>query len=360
MITFSERAGYTHFQEMFLLMNAKDLKLQLKSSSIGGAWELFTNMLEGDIDFNCLDERFQFLDLGQEVSCLEKSATCFFRTCCLEKRLWEIRKSSPGLKSTTYSWALTTATANQTLAYSKCSSQYENGLIYSQLYSPLMSLFDAGSTYPFQNSSLDYLSLSPEIFKLWQSSGSGGERFQVNLEKLEKSYTHSRDRVLLALKAAIQHKRSFGIRQEHRLSFQLFNSLKHRSEEIGFSQLPSSCYMQNSEEICHFLYANFLRFGLALEYTAIKLKACSVEQSHDLSRIFRMFFQLQKASFSNTLLQAQGNLWNSQTRIGEKRVPGLGLKEKLAIYRFCWLASSVMDWNKWVFEKIFSQSIAFN
>ena len=357
---FAQRPGYTHFQEMFLLVDAKDLKLQLKSSSIGGCWELFTEMLEGEVDFKCLDENFQFLDLGQEVSCKEKGTTCFFRTCCLEKWAKEIKQNSPGLKATSYTWALTTATANQTLAFSKCSSQYQNGLIYSQLYSPLKSLFDAGSTYPFQNSSLDYLSLNSEILKIWQSSGSGAERFQVDIEKLEKSYTHSRDRIVLALQEAIQQRRSFGIRQEHRLSFQLFRTLKNRADEISLIQLPGCCYIQKSDEIFHFLNGNFLRFGLALEYTAIKLKASGFDQSQDLSRIFRMFLQLQKASYTNTLLQAQGDLWRSHTGSGEKLVAGLGLKDKLAKYNFCWLSPCVMDWNKWIFGKILSQSTTFD
>ena len=360
MIKFSQRPGYTHFQEMFLLVDAKDLKLQLKSSSMAGSWELLTSMLEGEVDFSCLDENFQFLDLGQEISCQDKSASCFFRTCCLENSLGKIKGRSTGLKATTYSWALTTATANQTLAYSKCSSQYQTGLIYSQYYSPLKSLFDAGGSYPFQNSSLDYLSLHSEIVKIWQSSGSGGERFQVDMEKLEKSYTYSRDRVLLALRAAIQQRRSFGIRQEHRLSFQLFQTLKGREDEITISQLPSCSYLQNSEEIFHFVYGNFLRFGLALEYTASKLRAASFEQSQDLSRIFRMFLQLQKASFTNTLLQAQGDLWRSEREIGANMLYGLGLKEKLETYNFCWLSPSVMEWNRWIFGKILSQSTIFN
>jgi len=360
MIKFSQRTGYTHFQDMFLLLDAKDLKLELKASSMAGSWKLFMETLDGEVDFNCLNENFQFLDLGQEVSSQDKSVSCFLRSCCLENSLRDIKLKSPGLKATTYSWALTTATANQTLVYSKCSTQYLNGLIYSQLYSPLKSIFDAGSTYPLQNSSLDYLSLCPEIFKLWQSSGSGGERFQVDREKLEKAYTHSRDRVLLALKAAMQQRRSFGIRQEHRLSFQLFQSLKDRELEISFSQLPSCYYMQNSEEIFHFLYGNFLRFGLALEFTTTKLKATSFEQSQDLSRIFRMFLQLQRGSFTNTLLQAQGDLWRSQIRTGPNLVPGLGLKDSLAKYNFCWITPSTLDWNHWVFEKMFSQSTTFN
>ncbi|PUU76250.1 hypothetical protein B9Z19DRAFT_1066767 [Tuber borchii] len=68
MIKFSESTGYNHFEGMFLLVDAKDLKLQLKSSSISGSWELFKNILDGDLNFKCLDENFQFLDLGQEIS----------------------------------------------------------------------------------------------------------------------------------------------------------------------------------------------------------------------------------------------------------------------------------------------------
>ncbi|KAG0633436.1 hypothetical protein HOY80DRAFT_896533, partial [Tuber brumale] len=66
MVRFSETPGYTHFQNMFLLVDALDLKLHLKSSTISGTWQLFTDMLEGDVDFSSLDPDFQFLDLGQE------------------------------------------------------------------------------------------------------------------------------------------------------------------------------------------------------------------------------------------------------------------------------------------------------
>ncbi|RPB00246.1 hypothetical protein L873DRAFT_1843177, partial [Choiromyces venosus 120613-1] len=73
-----------------------------------------------------------------------------------------------------------------------------------------------------------------------------------------------------------------------------------------------------------------------------------------------MFLQLQKASFTNTLLQAQGDLWRSQTGSGERTLPGLALKDQLATYGFCWLAPSVMDSSKWVFGNILSQSNTFN
>ncbi|KAG0123310.1 hypothetical protein HOY82DRAFT_544266 [Tuber indicum] len=360
LIRFSQMPGYTHFQGMFLLVDAKDLKMQLKSSTIAGCWQLFTDFLEGDLDFKSLDPSFQFLDLGLEVLGEHGGLNCFYRKCCLEESLKQLREKSTGLKASTYSWALTTLTANQTFAYSKSSTQYQNGLIYSQYYSPLKSLFDAGGTYPLQNTSLDYLSLPPELFKLWQASGNGGERFQVDREKLGKSYIHCRDRILLSLKGAIQQNLSFGIRQEHRLSFQLFLGLKDKSDQIVISQQPKSCFMQESSEVFHFLYGNFLRFGLGLEYTATRLKTLSYDLTQDDCRIFKMFLQLQKASFSNTMLEAKGDLWRSHSRTGERTLAGLGLKDQLATYRFCWLSPSVMNWSKWAFGSTLATSNTFN
>ncbi|RPB00733.1 hypothetical protein L873DRAFT_1842922 [Choiromyces venosus 120613-1] len=154
--------------------------------------------------------------------------------------------------------------------------------------------------------SLDYLSLSSEILKVWQSSGPGGARFQVDVEKLERSYTHSRNRVLLALKAAIQQKKSFGVRQEHKLSIQLFHSLKETAHQIVISQLPDCYYIQESLEIFHFIYGNFLRFGLGLEPKGI---------------------------------------FREKTGSRERNLPSLGLKNQLATYKFCWLHPSVIDWT---------------
>ncbi|PUU78643.1 hypothetical protein B9Z19DRAFT_1126319 [Tuber borchii] len=73
-----------------------------------------------------------------------------------------------------------------------------------------------------------------------------------------------------------------------------------------------------------------------------------------------MFLQLQKASFTNSLLESQGDLWRSQTAVGVKNRSGLGLKNQLAAYKFCWLLPAVTDWDKWTFEKSFSQSTAFD
>ena len=356
----SQKPANKHFENVFLLIDAKDLKLHLKSSTINGSWQLFTDMLDGDLDFKSLDSSFQFLDLGQEIFSEQEKSICFFKTCCLNQALAQIRAESSGLKATNYTWALTALTSNQTLAYSKVSQQYQSGLIYSQFYSPIKSLLDAAGTYPFQNQSLNYLSISSDILKMWQSGGISGERFKIDIDKLQKAYTHSRDRILLALREAIQQGRSFGSRQEHRISIEIFHALAENSHGISSEPVLQNCLIMNSEEIFHFLYANICRFGLALEYTATKLNISNNESSVDLSRIFRMFLQLQRASCTSSLLQAQGDLWKSYSNSGDQMRYGLGLKNQLENFNFCWLSPFLLNWKTWSPEHAFSASTAFN
>ncbi|PUU72138.1 hypothetical protein B9Z19DRAFT_1069995 [Tuber borchii] len=359
-VKFSMQPGYTHFGNAFILIDAKDLKLHLKSSTLEGSWKMLIEMLDGDLNFNSLDSSFQFLDLGQEIISQQEKTICFFRTCCLNEGLAQISSDSSGLQSANYTWALTALTANQTLAYSKVSQQYQNGLIYSQFYSPLKCLFDAAGTYPFQNQSLNYLSISSEIMKLWQAGRIGSERFNIDMSKLQRAYTHSRDRILLALRESIQHGRSFSTRQEHRISIEMFHALARKPIQISSNQTFQTCLIVNSEEIFHLLYANICRFGLALEYTAAKLDISRDESTSDLSRIFRMFLQLQKASFTSVLLQAQGELWKSPSKLENKVKYGLGLRYQLEKFNFCWLSPSLLNWSNWSPEASFSDSNAFN
>ena len=317
-------------------------------------------MLDGDLDFSFLDPSFQFLDLGQEILSQQEQTICFYKTCCLNQAVAEIKSHSSGLKPTNYTWALSAITANQTLAYSKVSLQYQSGLIYSQFYSPLKSLFDAAGTYPFQNQSLNYLSLSSEMLKVWQAGGFGSERFKIDISKLQRAYTHSRDRILLALRESIQQGRSFSTRQEHRMSFKIFQALARNPDPISPNLLLQNCLIVNSEEIFHFLYANICRFGLALEYTANKLKISNDDSCLHLSPIFRMFLQLQRASFTSVLLQAQGELWKSSARMENKVKYGLGLRNQLENFNFCWLSPTLLNWKTWSPEDSFSNSNAFS
>jgi len=357
---FSLKPGFNHFQNMFLLLDAKDLKLITKAKSPKGAGERFWNTINQDINSEYLDSEFQYLDLGQEIISSEKSRVLLFKRCCIDYGLQQLKKSSKGLKSTIYSWALSSLAANKTVEYSRTSKLHQEGYIYCQSYSPLKSLFDAAGTYPFQNSSLEYLSMTPELIKAWQSSGPNGMGIAFDIKKLEQSYLHSRDRILIALKGASKRDMSFGVRQEHRLSSKLFNSLCQSEDRIQVYKMSNACWNFNNQEIFQFLEMNFLRFSLGLECSYHSLQSSDWATSKDISRIFRIFFHLQKASFTNVLLEANGDIWRDKPLpTSKKQYPGLGIQRQLKLYNIAWLPTDTISWNNWSLHSKYQNTAAF-
>jgi len=359
-LEFSLKPGFNHFQNMFLLLDAKDLKLITKAKSPTSAGERFWNILNHDINSDFLDEEFQYLDLGQEIQSSERSRVLLYKRCCIDFGLQQLKQSSKGLKSTTYTWALSTLAANRTMQYSKSSILHQEGLIYSQSYSPLKSLFDAAGTYPFQNSSLEYLSLTPELIKAWQSNGPSGMGIAFDIKKLEQSYIHSRDRILAALAGAVKRDMSFGVRQEHRVSSNLFNSLCQAEEIIQVDKMSTACWNFHNLEIFQFLQANFLRFGLGVEYSYHCLKSSDWNTAKDISRIFRIFFHLQKASFTNVLLESCGDIWRDEPQpTSKKQYPGLGMQRQLQLFNIGWLPLDSILWRNWSLHSKYQNTEAF-
>ncbi|PUU72223.1 hypothetical protein B9Z19DRAFT_1069935 [Tuber borchii] len=320
---------------MFLLLDAKDLKLITKAESIKVSGEKFWNLLSNDINIGQLDSTYQYMDIGQEICSQEKNRVLLFKRCCTDNSIQQLRQDFKGLKTAAYTWALNGLSANKTVEYSKISTPYQQGLIYSQSYSPLKCLFDAAGCYPLQNSSLEYLSLTPELIKSWQASGPSGRGISLDIDKLKTAYIHSRDRILSSLQGAMKRKMSFGVRQEHRLSADLFHQLASSEDRIQVSLISSSIWSLDNLEIFHYLETNFLRFGLGLEYTFHCLQVTIGGKTKELSKLFRLFLHLQKASYSNFLLESIGDIWRTDPMPNSKiNYPGLGISKQFHLFNF--------------------------
>ena len=361
MVIFSEQPGNDHFQKMFLLLDAKDLKLITKADSIDQAWHCFEKYLNSDLQLEKLDRDFCFLDLAQESIDRQPEQILLWQTCCLKTGLERIRSKCSGIRAGIYNWALTSIAANRTIQFSPHSEIYKAGFVYSQSYSPLKCLFEVAGHYPFQNSSLDFLSLSPEVIKSWKASGPEGSGLRFDLTRIEQAYIHGRDRVLAALDSAIRCKRSFGIRQEHRISIDLLSSIQLRARSFeSTGQIAQACISVESNEILQFLRFNFLHFGLALEYTTLQLRNPQSHHSDSHGQMVRMFLQLQRNSISSTILEAAGDLWRDYpTSTSRVQCRGLGLKVPLGLFNFAWIPQDSLDLITWTMGTRFQQSTAF-
>ena len=354
------QAGYIHFQDMFLLLDAKDFKLITKANSPKQSGEKFWHFISQDLNSELLDSEFQFLDIGQEICTLDKNRVLLYKRCCIDRSIDQLKNDSRGLKSTTYTWALNSLSANNTLEYSHISKFHEQGLRYSQRYTTLKCLFDAGGCYPLQNQGLEYLSLSPELIETWQSSGPGGIGVGFDINKLKQAFVHSRDRILTSLQGAMQRNMSFGLRQEHRVSILLFNLLCLQQDQIHSDKMTTACWNFHNLEVFQYLETNFLRFSLGLEYTFHKLQKAERGNTRDLSRIFRIFLHLQKASFTNVLLETLGDIWRGEPRPNSRiTYSGLGLQRQLERWNVCWLEADTINWRNWTLGEKYQNTAAF-
>jgi hypothetical protein len=99
----------------------------------------------------------------------------------------------------------------------------QGGLIYSQFYSSVKEVWDAMPRAPFAHDGLEELALDPQIRQAARSIARG---HCSEVVILENAYRASKQRAAVSLRDS--RKKSFGIREEHRISWLLFQGLLNR------------------------------------------------------------------------------------------------------------------------------------
>jgi hypothetical protein len=108
----------------------------------------------------------------------------------------------------------------------KGSRHRQGGLIYSQFYGSVKEVTDLAKLMPFENDGLEELALDTQI-RLGARQVIGGNWRDISV--LKKAYCVSKKSARNYIEAS--QRKSFGIREEHRMSWDLFEGLKGRVEE---------------------------------------------------------------------------------------------------------------------------------
>ncbi|KAM0359470.1 hypothetical protein ACHAO7_012272, partial [Fusarium culmorum] len=132
-------------------------------------------------------------------------------------------------KQVFYSFSMLRDTGSLTIETGKRSSRRAAGLLYSQFYSSVKEVFAAGNVYPFTNTAIETLALDKKLRKTWELVG-GGLSHQP--AALIKAYLYTKLRCHYALLGSMQ--KSFGIREEHRVSKELFDAIDNRMRSREF------------------------------------------------------------------------------------------------------------------------------
>ena len=384
--------GLQDFREPQLLFAAKGTKLQFKTNpsrpTLLDALENFQTYFERimDLDYVYLD-RF-YVDVGKEICARssrlahqpagfdDEAQVYLWRRCCLQaylRWLYDGQPPSPkGAGQRFYQQSMLRDAAGLTSLTPKRSWLRAGGLIYSQCYASVKEIIDAAKSFPFQNDGLEELALDPQI-RRGARQLAGGRRRQINI--VEQAYCASKRRAHAGLRDSSG--KSFGLREEHRIAWPLFQSLhrrllRQRGEEgagleIWLEDCPPYAWAVKTEVYLNYLWRQADKFAAGFEVVRARCREDFV--TWEQTKIMAMMLRGLRFALSGHQLSRESALWwsrrdrrgNDQHAGGAGRRRhwyGLGFCNTLPRYGYCWIEPRI-DWGRLVFKPAFTDDMLF-
>ena len=380
--TIQHTPGLADFREPQLFLGAKGTKLQFKTNSsrrtLLEAMEYFQSYLEDVLDFCYVDKNRLFVDLGKEV-CPEVSLLVSQRQqagdepqvylpkrCCEEEYMkWMYDDKPPKLgrgqlyfqRNMLYDGgSLTSVTPGQSI-------QRDGGLVYTQVYSPVKGWYDATKCFPFSNDAMEEMALDPQI-RQGARQTAGGRRRDTKI--IDAAYLASKVRTRDALRDS--RKKSAGLREEHRIRWDLFEALQVRllmedcnSWEMTLTDRPSYVWAIKSSTYADFLWRSVDKFATGFELMRAK---CHREYvTWEQTKMMAMFLRCLRYVLGGHLLSRESALWWSRRErsIGDparlKIWHGLGFCNT-SRYGYCWFEPRI-DWSQLQFKSEITDEVLF-
>ncbi|RBR24094.1 uncharacterized protein FIESC28_03093 [Fusarium coffeatum] len=383
--------GFQQFEDIIILLQGKNLKVLTKDVTWDKMMTRFRNYWT-----SAVDERYTtpevYFDIGKETcpqqasqvvpwsqlaagvmeSPIEKRAeTLLYRRCCLESYACQVKnrlaKDGGTQKQVFYPFSMLRDTGSLTIETGKHSSRRAAGLLYSQFYSSVKEVFAAGNVYPFTNTAIETLALDKKLRKTWELVG-GGLSHQP--AALIKAYLYTKLRCHYALLGSMQ--KSFGIREEHRVSKELFDAIDNRmrSRELHNQRLiiptddNSPYYSFTTDTLLRWVRWNINKFCVGFEMVYSFQDPHFVTWEH--TRVMMMFLRCLQFSYTGGLIQKVGGCWQDVRQQPDARQPnglrrheGLGFKLTMEKYGYAWFLDKI-DWNTLTFRQPYAAYMMFN
>ena len=376
--------GLTDFRDPELFFSAKGTKLQFKTGAsrpgLLDAMEYFHLYLEDVIDLDFVQRDRFYVDIGKEIcantSLLQtqqqqlgdEAHVYLWKRCCLERYIkWMYEDDAPkkGSRGQLYfTQNMLYDAGSLTSVAPKKSKHRQGGLVYSQFYSSVKELYDATKCFPFANDAMEELALDPQIRNAARNTAGGNRR---DARIVEAGYLASKRRTSHALQDS--RRKSFGIREEHRVEWPLFLELvsrlrsdQDRGLEITMDDCPPYAWAVKTAVYLDFLWRSADKFATGFEVVRAQSRADLV--TWEQTKMMAMFLRCLRYVFGGHLLSQESALWWSRrerTVENAARVRvwyGLGFRNTLPGYKYCWIEPRV-DWNRLQFKSEVTDNILF-
>ncbi|KAJ4332220.1 hypothetical protein N0V95_009712 [Ascochyta clinopodiicola] len=209
-----------------------------------------------------------------------------------------------------------------------------DGLVYSQFYGTIKSLFDVSKVYVFNNQAVENLALDPGYVRSLQKQGGG---ISFNKKSCAAAYVHSKKRAAINLRDSQQQ--SYSTREEHRVSLAMMDEMCHLWEAWDSEDDYSAdnalslllYYIVPLQELFRFLRAQINKYCLLFEHTF-----ANTGRSVSLQETMVMVIALRALRFcygSNMLAKESllfKDCWEWTCRTGLVVREGLGMQQTIA------------------------------
>ncbi|KAL7940579.1 hypothetical protein V8C42DRAFT_349396 [Trichoderma barbatum] len=386
----TQKPGFHQFQDVTILLQAKNLKTITKDVT----WEKMESRFE-EYWTSAVDEDFittdLYIDVGKET-CPEQMSkvtpwnqpaaggvndsenlqaeALLYKRCCLESyssQIFNIPAGKEVKKQVFYPFTLLRDTGSLTIETGKRSQRRSAGLLYSQFYPSIKEVFAAGNVYPFTNAAIETLALDRKLRKTWELVGGGLSHQPV---ALVKAYLYTKLRCHFASLGSME--KSFGIREEHRISRDLFQAIgRHiRSRGLHNQRLVAPTggsfphYSFTTNTLLRWIRWNVNKFCMGFEMVYSFQNPHFVTWEH--TRVMLMFLRCLQFSYAGGLIQKVGGCWQDVRQQpdphqpnGLRRHEGLGFRRTMDTYGYAWFLDKV-DWSTLTFRQPYAPYMMFN
>ena len=259
----------------------------------------------------------------------------------------EVEKGS-GIDIHRYKWCFTKDVGDTTLTGRANSIVRKGGLFYSQFYWMGKTQGDALGRYPWdiEDDTMTMMALDDDYKEAYRSAV-GAQRVDINT--CRGSYNHCGRRVMLGVR--LNDERSWGGREEHRITLKLFRAIDAELERRGYPEFrarrtPKPFYVHQTETVN--MFTESIVLPRARWYQEILGMSGEGQLGVDRQKLAIMASLLLKCAYGSALIEIYPTLWEKKNR-GEIELLGIGLKRIIEEYGFGWLPAELFDFQSYNF-----------
>ncbi|KJZ70814.1 hypothetical protein HIM_09773 [Hirsutella minnesotensis 3608] len=238
------------------------------------------------------------------------------------------------------------------------STEFRQGLIYTQYYNLVKAAFDAAKIFPFQSRGLEALALDPSYLADVKQATRG---VHANINTLVKGYRLSKLRVDAniptdATEESCTRPFVYGVRAEDRVSLRLLERIMECIPPPATAPShPLPFFQVASHDTAGFLRASINRHCFLFE---IVRSSTHLKFSLPETAVMAIALRGLRFSYGSGLLSMESALWadtrQSRTQGADGEVAfegvGMGMGVTTKDHGFGWWLGGRMDWHVWRFE----------